>query len=73
MLSTIEDMFSIYSQVVALLGYPQEFDANDNLWSCGIDELAGLIAITDSELNTLSFFQECDRINEAIESLGYEI
>ena len=73
MLSTPQDMFSLYSQVIALLDYPQEFDLTDDLWDCGIDEIAPTIAQTDSELNPQGFFAECDRIDRVIESLGYEI
>ena len=73
MLSTAQNMFSIYSQVVTLIGYPQDFSFCDPLWDCGIDELAGVIAQTDSELHTAEFLAECDSINRVIESLGYEI
>ena len=73
MLFTVQDMFSIYSQVVTLLGYHQDFSITDPLWDCGIDELAGVIAQTDSDLYISKFLAECDCINQAIESLGYEI
>ena len=73
MLSTAQNMFSIYSQVVALLGYPLDFSLCDPLWDCGLDGLAGVIAQTDSELNTTGFLAECSHINQVIESLGYEI
>ena len=56
MLFTPQDMFSLYSQITALLGYPQEFDATDDLWDCGIDEIAPTIAQTNSELNPQGFF-----------------
>ena len=72
-LSTPQDMFSIYVKVVTLLGYPQDFSIADPLWDCGIDELAGVIAQTDSDLYTSEFLAECDCINQAIKSLGYEI
>ena len=60
MLSTAQDMFSLYSQVIALIGYPLDFSLTDPLWDCGLDELAGVIAQTDSELHTdefLAFWQ----------------
>ena len=66
-------MFDIYLQTIKKLDYPQDFDATDDLWDCGIDELAGVIAQTDSEADQQGFFAECDAINRAIESLGYEI
>ncbi len=66
-------MYDIYLQTIKILGYPQDFDANDDLWDCDIDELAGVIAQTDSEANQQGFFAECAAINEVIESLGYEI
>ena len=61
MLSTPQDLFSIYSQVIFHLDYPQEFAATDDLWDCGIDELSGLIAQTDSELQPRKFFAECPK------------
>ena len=65
-------MFAIYLQVVSILGYPQYFDATDDLWDCEIDELAGLIAQTDSITEPVKFFTECDRIDKVLQSLGYE-
>ena len=66
-------MYDIYLEIIKILGYPQVFDATDDLWDCDIDELAGVIAQTDSEANQQGFFAECAAINEVIESLGYEI
>ena len=67
-------MFSLYSQVITCLGYPQEFSSEEiKRSSLSVDELAGFIALTDCELDNAGFFAECDRIDEAIRSLGYEI
>ena len=56
-------MFAIYLQTIQTLGYPQELTATDDLWDCGIDELAGFIAQTDSESDMLGFFAKCDRLD----------
>ena len=66
-------MYEIYLKIIKILGYPQYFEAKDSLWDCGIDELSGIIAQTDSEADRQGFFAECDRIDSVIESLGYEI
>ena len=66
-------MYDIYLQTIKILGYPQDFDATDDLWDCDIDGLAGVIAQTDSETDQQGFFAECADINQVIESLGYEI
>jgi hypothetical protein len=66
-------MFDIYLQTIQTLGYPQDFDSTDDLWDSSIDELSALIAQTDSEKDPLGFFAECDRINETLESLGFQI
>ena len=66
-------MYDIYLKIIKILGYPQHFEAKDELWDCGIDELSGIIAETDSETNLKGFFAECDDIDSVIESLGYEI
>ena len=67
-------MFSIYSQVIRLLDYPQVYDPSAEMWlTCSVDMLSGLIAKTDSETDMLGFFAECDRIDEAIQSLGFEV
>ena len=66
-------MFDIYMKTIKILGYSQHFDATDEVWDCGIDELSGIIAQTDSEVNPKGFFAECDEIDSVIESLGYEI
>ena len=71
--TTTQNMFAVYAQAVQRLNYPQYFDSTDDLWDCGIDELPGLIAQTDSEVDVNGFFTECDRISQVIESLGYEI
>lgn len=72
-ITTTQDMFSLYTQIIGLLGYPQHFEQVSDFCNCCIDELAGFIAQTDSELNKNDFFNECDRINETITSLGYEV
>ena len=66
-------MFDIYLQTIKILGYPQHFEATDELLDCGIDELSGIIAQTDSEADLQGFFAECDDIDSVIESLGFEI
>lgn len=67
-------MFDIYVQTVQLLGYPQEFSATDDLWDCEIDELPAIIAIAvvDPD-NEAELFAQCDRVSDAMRSLGYEI
>lgn len=66
-------MFDLYLQVITILGYPQDFDATDDLWDCGIDELAGFITQTDSVTELVRFFDECDHIERVLKSLDYEI
>ena len=67
-------LFTIYQQATNALGYSQELQPNDSIWvNTSIDELSGFIAQTDSELDTIAFLTECDRIDNMIRSLGYEI
>lgn len=67
-------MYSLYSQVIARLDYPQEFSSEEiEQSSLSVDELAGFIALIDCEVNPVAFSVECDRIDEAIRTLGYEI
>jgi len=73
-ISTPQDIFTLYMQVIARLGYPQEFSTEEiQQGSLSIDQLSGFIAQTDSELDYTGFSDECNRIDHVIESLGYEI
>jgi len=70
----MSNLFTVYQQATNALGYPQELQPNDSIWVyASIDELSGLIALTDSEANMPAFFAECDRIEQTIKSLGYEL
>ena len=72
--ATQVSLFSLYQQITEVLDYPQSFTVDDSLWKkVSIDELSGLIAQTDSETDMLGFLEECDRIEQAMESLGIEI
>ncbi len=65
-------MYEIYLQTIKKMKYPQQFN-QDDLRNYSIDELSGIIAQTDSEVNPKGFFAESDEIDSVIESLGYEI
>ena len=72
--ATQVSLFSLYQQITEVLDYPQSFTVDDSLWKkVSIDELSGLIAQTDSETDMIGFFEECDHIEQAMESLGIEI
>ena len=65
-------MFSIFFEVTELLGYSQELEERHwDMWGCSIIELSGFIAQTDPDPD--GYFEECNRIDQAIKSLGYEI